>query len=238
MRSEDWTIYAAKLKHQTITYSSPSSVVPIVVGAHSLENEERLALRSSGHIFDDEGENISPLNPFFCELTSIYWLLNNCDDKKYIGNAHYRRKWADEDIINSEEGVLYVSDSCQFGYSLADQFKAGHLGFDAPAMTIGLAERGLIPFSASQMKAVWSQGTFHGCQMARGPHSYYETFMSLVFDCLWPFWEEHKDEIQSMDGYNRRMMGFVGERMITGLILCRESFFDFPVLTSRVEYKP
>lgn len=238
MNPKDWHIYAAKLKNQQITYSSPSSLIPIVVNACELSSSERIDLLHAGHVFDDEGQSISPLNPFFCELTSVYWLLYNRKEQEYIGNAHYRRKWADCDIEYSEPDVLYVSDSCQFGYSLAEQFRAGHSGFDAPSMTIGLAERGLIPFSASQMKAVWEQGTFHGCQMARGPRKYYEAFMGLAFDCLWPFWEEHKEEIMAMEGYNRRMMGFVGERIITGLILCRDSFFDFPILTSRVEYKP
>lgn len=238
MLPEDWHIYAAKLKNQEITYSSPSTTIPIVVGAHALDIEERDSLRQSGHVFDDEGSSISAFNPFFCELTSVYWLLHNSTSQEYIGNAHYRRKWADEDIIHSEPDVLYVSDCAKFGYSLAEQFRGGHSGFDAPAMTISLAERGLIPFTASQMKAVWEQNVFHGCQMARGPRKYYEAFMNLAFDCLWPFWDEHKDEIMAMDGYNRRMMGFVGERMMTGLILCREHFFDFPLLTSRVEYCP
>lgn len=235
MEAKAWTIYAAKLKNQDIAYSSSASIVPIVVGAHDLQDEERIQMRNSGHAFDDEGENISSLNPFFAEFTSVYWLLKNCKDKEYIGNAHYRRKWNDEDLINSENNVLYVSDSCYFIYNLAEQFMGSHSGFNAPAMTIDLAERGLIPFSANQMKTLWTQNIFHGYQMARGPTTYYKSFMNLAFDCIWPFWEEHKEEIKTIDGYNRRMIGFLGERMITGLILYRDHFFDFPILTSRVE---
>jgi len=41
-----------------------------------------------------------------------------------------------------------------------------------------------------------------------------------------------------MEGYNKRMVGFVGERMMTALILCRDSFFDFPIKSSRVQYCP
>jgi len=237
MQAKDWHIYAAKLKDQQITYSSPSTIIPTVVGAHSLTDDERCALRNTGHVFDDEGYHISQLNPFFCELTAVYWFMNNTEHE-YVGNAHYRRKWADADIEHSEEGVLYVSDPAHFSCTLREQFLGGHAGFDAPAMTISLAERGLLPFTASEMEAVWNQKVFHGCQMVRGPHQLHSQFMTVMFDCLWPLWYEHRDEIKVMEGYNRRMMGFVGERMMTGLILLRDKFFDFPIATSRVIYQP
>lgn len=237
MKPEDWTIFAAKLKDQQITYSSIATIVPTVVNATHLTDNERKTLWESGHAFDDEGYNISLFNPHFCELTAVYWAINNTD-MPYLGNAHYRRKWKDADIENSEEGVLYVSDPAYFGCTLAEQFLGGHSGFNAPAMTVSLAERGLLPFSPSEMRAIWDQKVFHGCQMARGPRPYYTQFMNLLFDCLWPFWYEHREEIEAMEGYNRRMMGFLGERMMTGLILLRDKFFDFPVMTSIVEYKP
>lgn len=47
-----------------------------------------------GILGDDVGDNISSLNPYFCELTAYYFVLknyiNNCDED-YIGFAHYRR---------------------------------------------------------------------------------------------------------------------------------------------------
>lgn len=234
---QDWHIYAAKLPSQNITYSSIATIVPTVVGATSLKDDERKAFKAENCVFDDEGENISPFNPFFCELTSIYWLINNVEHE-YIGNAHYRRKWSDDGIRDSKEGVLYVAHEQRFEGGLAKQFLDNHHGLDAPAVTIGLAERGLIPFSPSQMKAVWEQPMFYGYQMARGPRQYYQAFMRLAFDCLWPIWDEHKEEIKLLDSYNCRMMGFIGERMMTGLVLCRDSFFDFPIATSPVEYMP
>ena len=39
---------------------------------------------------DDEGDQISDKNPYYCELTGLYWLWKNCGSK-YKGIVHYRR---------------------------------------------------------------------------------------------------------------------------------------------------
>ena len=40
---------------------------------------------------DNTGDNISSQNPFFCELTGLYWVWKNLRDVDYIGFCHYRR---------------------------------------------------------------------------------------------------------------------------------------------------
>lgn len=56
--------------------------LPIQVGA---EGKEKL-----GYETDNNGNNISIKNPYFCELTGLYWAWKNLD-AKYIGLVHYRR---------------------------------------------------------------------------------------------------------------------------------------------------
>ena len=68
-------------------YQMPTDLIylPLQVGAKGKE--------SIGYQRDDEGENISDLNPYFCELTGLYWAWKNLD-ADYIGLAHYRRHFS------------------------------------------------------------------------------------------------------------------------------------------------
>lgn len=56
--------------------------LPIHVGAEGKE--------SIGYLKDNSGDNISLLNPYYCELTGLYWAWKNLDCD-YLGLVHYRR---------------------------------------------------------------------------------------------------------------------------------------------------
>ncbi|MBR0341453.1 MAG: DUF4422 domain-containing protein [Oscillospiraceae bacterium] len=80
-------IIAAHKKYQM---PSDSMYLPVHVGAtgkDSIEDNGRVYQR------DDEGDNISDLNPYFCELTGLYWSWKNLKSD-YIGLAHYRRHFS------------------------------------------------------------------------------------------------------------------------------------------------
>ena len=60
-----------------------------------------------GILGDDTGDNISSLNPYYCELTAQYWAWKNPPDVEYIGLCHYRRYFKTEfteDNIEDEMG--------------------------------------------------------------------------------------------------------------------------------------
>lgn len=71
--------------HKKYRIPTDTMYLPVQVGAVGKE--------SIGYQRDDEGENISDLNPYFCELTGLYWAWKNLD-ADYIGLAHYRRHFA------------------------------------------------------------------------------------------------------------------------------------------------
>lgn len=73
--------------------------IPIHVGAkgkEKIENYQR----------DDEGENISEKNPYFCELTGLYWAWKNLKSD-YIGLVHYRRYFTTSSVLFKNENKKF-----------------------------------------------------------------------------------------------------------------------------------
>lgn len=68
--------------HKPYEMPTDKMYLPVHVGAAGKE--------SIGYQRDDVGENISSLNPYFCELTGFYWAWKNLK-YDYIGLVHYRR---------------------------------------------------------------------------------------------------------------------------------------------------
>ncbi|WP_276846888.1 DUF4422 domain-containing protein [Faecalibaculum rodentium] len=68
--------------HKPYRMPADSMYLPVQVGAAGRD--------SIGCQRDDEGLNISSLNPYYCELTGLYWGWKNLNSD-YIGLAHYRR---------------------------------------------------------------------------------------------------------------------------------------------------
>ena len=88
--------------HKPYWMPSDELYLPVHVGAAGKE--------SIGFQRDDAGENISALNPFFCELTGLYWAWKNLD-ADYIGLAHYRRHFSlHPHAKNVRENVLKKSE--------------------------------------------------------------------------------------------------------------------------------
>ena len=68
--------------HKKYKMPEDEMYLPLHVGS---EGKEDL-----GYQKDNTGENVSLKNPYFCELTGLYWVWKNLN-ADYIGLAHYRR---------------------------------------------------------------------------------------------------------------------------------------------------
>mgnify|MGYP004624804137 CR=1 FL=1 len=76
--------------HKEYKMPEDNMYLPIHVGKEGKE--------AIGYIGDNTGDNISKKNPYYCELTGLYWGIKNleCD---YIGLVHYRRHFSNESIL-------------------------------------------------------------------------------------------------------------------------------------------
>lgn len=81
------TVKVVIAAHKKYEMPKDDMYIPLQVGA---EGKEDL-----GYTKDNTGDNISSLNPYFCELTGLYWAWKNVN-ADYIGLAHYRRHFSNK----------------------------------------------------------------------------------------------------------------------------------------------
>jgi hypothetical protein len=139
-----------------------------------------------------------------------------------IGNAQYRRNWIEPQGEWYCPETLYLPEPAQFSCTLEQQFYGGHSAFDAPAITRELADTKEWLFSREEIDQIWAQSSFIGCNMARGPRQSYKQFMGVLLSALGPILLKHKEHFRSIDGYDKRAIAFIAERLITGMVLCRD----------------
>ena len=204
-------------------FYSIAPLTPIMAGAVYLSQAEKEFYTEKGWIMDDEGDNISYLNPYFGDLTTLYWVWKNAKDDN-LGVCQYRRPWTDEELLNSASDILYTP-KCVFFKSMEEQYVDWHPVFPAPDLTRDLAHRGLIPLTFEMINEAWKQDRFYGCNMVRGPKELFDKFCELVFATIMPLWEENRELCMSICGYQQRSIAFAAERLITAIILNADYFF-------------
>lgn len=78
--------------HKRYQMPTDEMYLPLHVGAEGKKDKDGNDL-DLGYVKDNTGDNISNLNPNFCELTGLYWAWKNLDTD-FIGLAHYRRHFS------------------------------------------------------------------------------------------------------------------------------------------------
>lgn len=106
--------------HKDVALFDSEILQPVQVGS------SRASRRFSWALHDDVGENISDLNPMYCELTTQYWAWKNID-ADYVGFCHYRRYFDFSDKPHKENKYGEVMDDfidaeAKAEYNLDDAF--------------------------------------------------------------------------------------------------------------------
>lgn len=220
MQAKDHHLYVMCHGDNLPRYDTLAAMHRMRLGAEKLSVYDQIDLVHGGWILDNQGRGISELNKWWSELTGIYWMVNN-SPHDFIGNAQYRRKWRDDGLEPSACDVLYIPEPEHFHCSVADQYLGGHKGMDGIDQALAAADRGELPLSRGDLEAAFEQRVFYGHIMARGPHQLYCQFMQTLLDCMWPIWDNGKEKIMQIEGYNCRYISFLAERIMTALVLHR-----------------
>ena len=192
VRTERWSTYENQpvrifvSTHKDVNFFQGDVLQPVQVGATLRSGSIRHALR------DDAGENISDLNPMYCELTTQYWAWKNVD-AEYYGFCHYRRYFDFSPVRHSENpwGEIIadrICDETQREYRLDDaSIREAVEGYDV----ITTEFKDLRHFPADYST----------------PHEHYEKAPQLHIDdldrCMRLVAEMHPDYAEDVEAYLR-----------------------------------
>lgn len=162
-----------------------------------------------GFLGDDIGDNISAKNPYYCELTALYWAWKNFKDVDYIGLCHYRRYF---DLSTHDAALRQITEN--------ELETFGHLNSSLLQKKVeGMSNDEVI------LPRFWSL-----------PHSVLEEFQDTVLrqDMHILFYVIKKTHPQYMDAVEKYMLG--NHRTGYNMFVMRRSRFEdyanwlFPIL--------
>lgn len=209
---KDIKIYIAS--HKKVILPSVDGYIPLQVGA---------ALHDDlGYLKDNSGDNISKKNPNYCELTGLYYIWKN-EKADIVGLTHYRRYFFKnifftklDDIINKKEidKILNKYDiilpkKLFFKKSINEQYKNVHNTDDLEKC--GKIIKKKHPEYISSYNKVMKRRYLYGYNMFIMNKSKFDNYMEWLFDILIEL--ESKIDISKYDDYNKRIYGFLSERL-------------------------
>ena len=208
--------------------------VPVQAGASLREPID-------GCIPDHQGENISFLNPYYCELTALYYAWKNMD-YDYLGLVHYRRyftlhrfKKGFEWILNEEELADLIKEHdiilpiprnyvIETNYT---QYIHAHHRQDLDA-TRSIIET-CYPSYLDAFDKVMAQSIGHRCNMFIMSKEKADDYMNWLFPLLFRL-----EQALSFDDYSeadKRVFGLVAERLLDVWITKNQyTYKDIPVM--------
>jgi hypothetical protein len=86
--------------HYNLDSQMPKGYLPILAGADLLDDAdlEKVNRKIKFYLTDADGINVSKLNPYYSEYSSLYNVWKNYDDFDFVSVNHYRRYFIDGPI--------------------------------------------------------------------------------------------------------------------------------------------
>jgi len=212
------------ITHKDYEFPDSDLYKPLVVG--KAINNVDLAGHSSA-VYDNTNDNISYKNKEYCELTGMYWLWKNCNDK-FIGICHYRRHFSSNEkecvlkgkniIGNNELTVLLEQYDIIVpkGMSLMkgtvfSQYSKIHYIRDLFLLRDCISKTNSDYIQS--FEKVMNQSILHPFNMVITRKNIFDEYCNWLFSTLFDY--ESKIDISTYNNYQKRLYGFLAERLFT-----------------------
>lgn len=180
-----------------------------------------------GYIGDDTGDNISYKNPNYCELTALYWAWKNLSCE-YIGLCHYRRYFSHRCISRNLEDkrkhifqkrdyekllikydMILPKKRNYYIETVRSQYNHAHYKKDLDKVENIIKE--FYPEYMNSFYNVMNSKSLYIYNMFVMKKSLFDKYCLWLFDIL--FVLEKEIDISEYDKYNKRIYGFLAERL-------------------------
>lgn len=197
--------------HKPCILPTESIYLPVHCGrAVSTLDPNSLHWMESHTIGDNTGDNISNLNPYFCELTALYWAWKNYNrigSPEQIGLCHYRRFFMD--IGTTDEITVPIH---YLNKTIRNQFNQHHNSDELSRAINALPYQDL----KNDVETYLNQNKGFFFNMFVLPKELFFEYCDLIFPLLFKLFENSHWE--KLDSYQKRMPGFIAERLTGGII--------------------
>lgn len=224
--------------HKEYKMPKDAAYMPVHVGA---EGKDII----KGYQRDDDGENISAKNPYFCELTGLYWAWKNLK-ADYVGLVHYRRYFGHKKRMQSEEqkfnNVLSGKEIDQlldksdiilpklrnyYIENLYDHYK--HTMFVEPLDIAGKIIKEKYPNYYPEFKKLKKRRSAHMFNMIIAKKEILDDYCAWLFDILFEL--EKRVDASKYSAFHKRFYGRVSELLLDVYVNTRGlNYIEAPVV--------
>ena len=202
-------------------YEAPKNqlYIPLQVG----KANSKVTLDMMG---DNQGKNISSRNASFCELTGHYWAFKNLKADTY-GLVHYRRYFKspssnklfikghpilDENDLDHLKNfdVLLPKKRNFYIMTIDKHYQSYH--FQKDWIILEKVMRDKFPEYLNALNIFANQTCMHEFNMFVMKKKYFFQYSRWLFEILFEL--EKKIDIKNYDAYQKRIFGFLGERLL------------------------
>lgn len=187
-----------------------------------------------GYVKDNSGDHISHLNPYFCELTALYWAWKN-DTSDYIGLVHYRRYLANkkqrytpntvlDDVVvhasdimsHLQQGQLIVPTKRNYYISSLYQHYASTFDKSHLDDTRNIISE-MCPEYLDSFDTVMKQTSAYMFNMVIGQKKMIDQYCEWLFPILFEL--QNRVDMTGMSAFEKRLFGRVSERLFNVWLL-------------------
>ncbi len=207
--------------HKMFDASLPNGFQRILVGPLARSSVP------SNYITDATGDNISNKNTSYCELTALYWIWKNGHDER-LGLCHYRRYFEGYHLNPAPckaytcerlDGLLRNHDiliarrayvGAKKGSTVKNGWAYSHHIKDLVVLRQVVED--LKPHSVRAFDTMMDSYYLYPFNMFYATRTVVDTYCSWLFPIL--FECERRIDISNYDSYQRRVFGFMSERLL------------------------